>query len=356
MAFEPKNFDATSIEARAFANDVYGEDFDSEQYKETALIRAILSNQNVRMERTMIEAQRCDGVKVYQLMDDGDIVVRDGNGVNCDIDGNPIGLKGTEYINNIDLEASVRVYDDQCPNEYTATRKFAFARMRIINKIQSEFAKKIAPKLVMNADVNQHESDFAAYAGENDGNVLMLDPAFQEDSKVVSKMYKNAKKHHMGNNLTFISGDNFYETDMNVEYQANGCCNVDKIFKSSVFKFSFDLDNVDQPLTDAGLDPSDLGMIIVIRDGALFFFSNNEYQNTERANPRGDRYQWKEEMPDITYNNGGETEKVYLDWSSDRGCENGRDYTVYNAKLNGGLHTGQEMNNGFKGILAFSGQ
>ena len=361
MAFALSNFDATVPEVRAMADRMFGADFDTEQYKETALFRTIAENQPVQMERNFAQNGRCTSVDVFSLLDDDAITITDNGTDDCVITGDEIGIKKASYTNNINLRASFTVYDDDCPNDVVARDKFLFGQSRVIHKIQSALAKKVGPKLAMNADVNKFPTDFSG--GTVVTNYLEVAASYFTDTNGISTFYKNAKKQHFGDNLRFINGANYFELNFNAMYKRDGCCDVDSVLQGGAFRYTWDLDNLDTPILDASLDPVSVKpaattatpLSFVMRDGSLFFFSNNMWQNTVQREVKSDTYVWRQALPDLRYRNGGGFEPIYLDVKSQRICTDGKYGTVYEYVLRGGLHTGQEMNDGTLGILAYYG-
>lgn len=355
MAFALSDFDATVPEVRAMADRMFGQDFDSEQYRETALFRTIAENQAVQMERNFTANGRCTSVDVFSLIDNDDIVIDEVSTDDCTFTGDEIGVKKASYTNNVNIRATFKIWDDDCPNFYAARDKYLFSLMRVQRKIQSTLAKKIGPKLVMNADANLHASDFATATAV--GNHLEVPAATFDSSDTMATFYKNAKKHHLGEGLRFINGANFFELDFNARYKRDGCCDTDRVFAGNAFNYTWDLDNLDAPITDAALDP--VGAVtpfsFVVRDGALFFFSNNRWQNTMQMEVKSDTYCWRMPLPDLRYRNGNSFEQIFLDVRSQRVCTAGRYGTVYEFVCRGGLHTGQEDNDGRLGILAYVG-
>lgn len=346
MAWTASDFDATKPDIKVMSENMLGEHFDNEKYKSTAILKAMAEKQNVSMTPVM-ENGRCIGVKAFGLKDDDDVAVTSATDDNCDLAGNEVAVELETYLNNINLKASAKIMDVECPNLYTARDKFLYMKQRAILKLTKEIAKLYAPKIQLNVDLNTQLANLQTYytgalkavASDNtDLGEVMTDAT-------IGHLYENAMLHDMGDDIQLISGQLLYQTQLMRTYEQEGCCNVKGVFDSDMFDFVFDIKNTDVVTSTKEL--------YLVRNGAIFFYSNNRWGNSVPMEKDSKTEVWRELLPNHQYRNGSRLENIYLDVRKQRICEAGEYGTVYEWVFRGGLHTGRPNNDGFLGILGF---
>lgn len=207
-----------------------------------------------------------------------------------------------------------------------------------------ELAKKIGPKLVLNADVNASPTDVDD-AAVNAGNLCNIPAAAFETSETIGKMYYNAQRHSFGNDLIMVNGKNFFVTDFLNSYRRDGCCDVDSVFAGNAFDYVFDVQNV---------AVADFEKTVVFRNGAIFMFSNNRWQNNSPMDKPNDVKVWRMKVPDFQIMNNGSMQDVYVDVKQQYKCTGADVFGMhYEVRFLGGLHTGDTMDDGTLGILAY---
>lgn len=307
--------------------------------------RVILGNQRVKWDPLMDNARNCIGQKVVWLKN-SDTTVGDAQNATCDITGPELESDSKLYTPNVTLDRKFSVLDNQCKDLFDVNDKIAYGMMMAKTLILTQLNLKVIALLEANLMINT-----APQAGTwHLGTMATYYASGVWNQDIIAELNLAAVMNKI-NAPIIVNGTNLYNAYFNSTYNVLNDNQKDQVAKFKHFNMYWDPRNIDSTVGSKAT--------YVIDPGVLGFFNQTEYMNSTPEWRKDDKntFTWSEDIPQLSYVDGGVVKNVKVDVRMQRKCSvNGSKLDFgyfFHVVLRGGLVTAPLYVAGDKGILKF---
>lgn len=278
--------------------------------------KLVLERQTVEVE-PVLQNGKCIGVKAWYLQDLQSSIVHSGTtprtnqDADCNIPtGKELRTEGTDYDNNLYIEASRIVKDGKCNNLLEFTTESAKALEKAMLDIRKELNTRVINLLAANAQANQY-TQVADYITASAGNRLKIAPS-NWDFETLAELRLLAENNQIFDPI-ILNGRNLFTDKTLAEHRKLNSDQKDEASLFNEWDIHWDTRNVDQTT-------SRLSTFLFSPNVVCFW---NTYWNTPVANnidPANNRWVWTITDPELMYNDNGMMKPITYEVEYQRVC------------------------------------